>query len=111
MLSFQYMSHRVLRWTLAPLFLPIIFLCNLALVQDGHALYQFTLAGQIIFYSAALLGWFLEKRKVKIAAFFVPYYFCVMNWAMYAGLWRLMRGKQSVVWEKAKRSQENGSIG
>ena len=111
MLSFQYVSHRVLRWTLAPLFIPIIFLCNLALVQDGHALYQFTLAGQIIFYSAALLGWFLEKRKVKIAAFFVPYYFCVMNWAMYAGLWRLMRGKQSVVWEKAKRSQENGSIG
>ncbi|MEK7254208.1 MAG: hypothetical protein AAB316_05650 [Bacteroidota bacterium] len=41
---------------------------------------------------------------MKIKAFFVPYYFCVMNFAMYKGFVRLISGRQSVVWEKAKRA-------
>jgi cellulose synthase/poly-beta-1,6-N-acetylglucosamine synthase-like glycosyltransferase len=103
-LSFQYISHRVLRWTLAPLFLPLIFLSNVALVRNGIPGYSLFLMLQCLFYAAAALGWMLETKKVKIKAFFVPYYFCLMNWAMYAGFIRLIQGKQSVVWEKAKRS-------
>jgi len=34
----------------------------------------------------------------------VPYYFCVMNYSMYAGFLRLVRGRQSVLWERAKRA-------
>ncbi len=103
-LSFQYISHRVLRWTLAPLFLPIVLCCNLILAIEQEPGYQMLLFLQIAFYTSALLGWMLEKRKIKLKAFFVPYYFCLMNWAMYAGFWRLLRGKQSVVWEKARRA-------
>jgi poly-beta-1,6-N-acetyl-D-glucosamine synthase len=103
-LAFQYISHRVLRWTFAPLFLPIVLLCNLHIAINEEGSYQILLLLQIIFYAAALFGWLLEKRKVKMKAFFVPYYFCLMNWAMYAGFWRLLQGKQSVVWEKAKRA-------
>lgn len=102
-LSFQYISHRVLRWTLAPLLLPILLMLNLILALQGSIFYQILLAGQILFYLAALIGWILERRKLKIKALFVPYYFCLMNWAMYAGFFRLLSGKQSVVWEKAKR--------
>ena len=104
-LSFQYISHRVLRWTLAPLFLPIIFISNFVLVLKNTPGYQIALWAQIIFYTAALLGLILEKQKIKVKAFFVPYYFCLMNWAMYAGCWRLLRGQQSVIWEKAKRNR------
>lgn len=103
-LSFQYISHRVLRWTLAPALLPILLIVNSILAFQGYFGYQILLLAQVIFYLAALAGWFLEQRKLKVKAFFVPYYFCVMNWAMYAGFVRLMRGKQSVLWEKAKRS-------
>ncbi|MBL7808774.1 MAG: glycosyltransferase family 2 protein [Saprospiraceae bacterium] len=102
-LSFQYISHRVLRWTLAPLLLPILLMLNLILALQGSIFYQILLAGQILFYLAALIGWILERRKLKVKALFVPYYFCLMNWAMYAGFFRLLSGKQSVVWEKAKR--------
>lgn len=105
-LSFQYISHRVLRWTLAPLFLPILFIVNLILAFQGSAFYQISMLAQILFYLAALLGWFLEQRKLKVKALFVPYYFCLMNWAMYAGFVRLMRGRQTVIWEKAKRAGE-----
>jgi cellulose synthase/poly-beta-1,6-N-acetylglucosamine synthase-like glycosyltransferase len=104
-LSFQYISHRVLRWTLAPLLLPILLVINLMLALQGSVLYTFLLAGQIIFYLAALAGWLLERRKLKVKAFFIPYYFCLMNWAMYAGLIRLLRGKQTVIWEKARRQE------
>ena len=106
-LSFQYISHRVMRWTAAPLALPIIFVLNMLIVQNNpNPLYRYLLILQVIFYAFALLGWLFEKRKMKIKAFFVPYYFCMMNYAMYRGLWRLIHGKQSVLWEKAKRSDE-----
>jgi hypothetical protein len=41
---------------------------------------------------------------MKVKIFFVPYYFCMMNYSMYAGFLRFMRGRQSVLWEKAKRA-------
>ncbi|MCC6725699.1 MAG: glycosyltransferase family 2 protein [Saprospiraceae bacterium] len=104
LLSFQYLSHRVLRWTLAPLALPIIFLLNIWLAMGGSMLYKALLICQILFYAFALLGYGFERKQLKIKAFFVPYYFCVMNYAMYRGFFRLIGGRQSVVWEKAKRA-------
>lgn len=103
-LSFQYLSHRVLRWTLAPLALPIIFLLNIWLAMNGSVLYKALVVCQILFYSFAILGYIFERKQLKIKAFFVPYYFCVMNYAMYRGFFRLVGGRQSVVWEKAKRA-------
>lgn len=102
-LSFQYLSHRVLRWTLAPAFLPVIFITNLLLAFHGSAFYRWALAAQILFYLGAAAGYLLERRKLKVKALFVPYYFCVMNYAQYAGFFRFFRGKQSVLWERAKR--------
>lgn len=104
-LSFQYISHRVLRWTLAPLALPIILITNIILAINGHPFYQLLLFAQILFYAAALIGWVLETRKMKFKAFFVPYYFCMMNYAVYMGFFRFVKGRQSVVWEKSKRAQ------
>lgn len=104
LLSFQYISHRVLRWTLAPLALPIIFLLNIWLVKGNSLLYKALLVCQTLFYAFAILGYIFERKQLKIKAFFVPYYFCVMNYAMYRGFFRLVGGRQSVVWEKAKRA-------
>jgi poly-beta-1,6-N-acetyl-D-glucosamine synthase len=103
-LTFQYFSHRVLRWTLAPLCLPLIFAANVFLASTGNAFYIFALILQLLFYITALIGRMLGDRKVPIPGFFVPYYFSVMNLSVYAGLVRYLRGKQSVVWERAKRA-------
>jgi len=90
----------------APLSLPILLIINILLSVEKGQIYTLLLWAQILFYLAALAGWVLEHRKLKVKALFVPYYFCLMNWAMYAGLVRLVRGKQSVLWEKAKRAGE-----
>ena len=103
-LTFQYVSHRVLRWTLAPLLLPVLLALNVALAWQGSTFYQAILVAQVAFYAAAWAGYLLERRKMKVKVFFVPYYFCVMNYAQYAGFRRFVRGKQSVMWEKAKRA-------
>jgi poly-beta-1,6-N-acetyl-D-glucosamine synthase len=105
-LTFQYVSHRVLRWVAAPLALPALLVLNYYLALKGALLYEILFAAQLIFYTGAALGYFFQQRKMKIKAFFIPYYFCAMNLAMYAGAWRLLRGQQSVVWEKAKRADE-----
>ena len=102
-LTFQYISHRVLRWTLAPLALPFLLIINTYLAIQGEYLFNAILFCQITFYFMAFLGYILEKQKLKFKAFFVPYYFCVMNYAMYKGFFRFIGGKQSVLWERAKR--------
>ena len=100
--TFQYIAHRVLRWTLAPLALPIIFVCNAFLFQHG-GLYQALFLSQVSFYLMALLGYLLEKKHIRFKILFIPYYFCLMNYAVFAGFKRYLQGSQSVLWEKAER--------
>ena len=106
-LSFQYISHRVLRWTLTPLLLLLLIPINLALaLQEGlfdFGLYSLLFWAQVLFYAAALLGWFLENRKLKVKVLFVPYYFFIMNLSVFLGLRRYLKGQQSVNWERAVR--------
>jgi len=107
-LSFQYISHRVLRWTLAPLGLALVFISNLAILlfQDQpliSTIYFWIFVGQLLFYIMALLGWFMENKKIKIKIFFVPYYFFIMNFAVYLGFYRYLKKRQTVNWERAKR--------
>lgn len=105
-LSFQYISHRVLRWTITPIALLVLFLTNIYLAAETGGIYTLIMCAQIGFYLLALGGYMLEKRKLKVKAFFIPYYFFIMNYAVFAGFWRNIRGSQSVLWEKAQRSEK-----
>lgn len=106
-LSFQYISHRVLRWTLTPLLLLCIIPINFVLAynsgMDIQNIYTLLFYGQILFYAASLLGWFLENRSIKVKLLFVPYYFFIMNLSVFLGFKRYMKGSQSVNWQRAKR--------
>jgi poly-beta-1,6-N-acetyl-D-glucosamine synthase len=102
-LYFQYLSHRVLRWIVTPFLLIIIFFANLFLALSGNQFYIILFGLQILFYLAALLGWYLENRKTRMKLLFIPYYFCMMNAAVLFGFKRFMSGPQKGAWEKAKR--------
>lgn len=102
--SFLFISHRVLRWTLAPLSLLLLFLSNIYLAIYPGEIYLFILLAQVVFYAMALLGWYLNNKHIKVKILFVPYYFFIMNLCMYLGLFRFLRGKQSANWERAKRA-------
>ena len=102
-LTFQYVSHRVLRWTIVPLFLLLLIPLNAFLAYQEGGIYKLLIFFQGLFYVAALWGWYLENRHIKVKILFVPYYFFVMNYAVFAGLYRYLKGSQSVTWERAKR--------
>ncbi len=104
MLSFLYTSHRVLRWSIAAFSLPVIFVLNVFLISKG-LIYQITFFGQVVFYILALIGWYLQSRKIRIKALFIPYYFTMMNYAVFAGFFRWLKGSQKATWERAKRAE------
>lgn len=102
-LTFEYVSHRVLRWSIAPICLFLILPVNLLLCLDGSPFYCFTFICQILFYVTALLGWYFQNKAIKIKIFFIPYYFFIMNLCVILGFFRYIKGSQSAIWEKAKR--------
>ncbi|MBO9570649.1 MAG: glycosyltransferase family 2 protein [Chitinophagaceae bacterium] len=104
-LTFQYISHRVLRWTVTPFFMILLLLVNgyMVYTQQYPEYYTYFLYAQLLFYALAFLGLLFERRNIKIKAFFIPYYFVLMNYAVMAGIFRYFRKKQSAAWEKSKR--------
>ncbi|MHB1177483.1 MAG: glycosyltransferase family 2 protein, partial [Daejeonella sp.] len=104
-LTFQYVSHRVLRWVVTPWLMLFLFFLNIMIIirYPESGLYIIILFLQISFYLAALLGWFLESKKIKLKAAFIPFYFSMMNYAVIAGTLRYFKGAQSAAWEKSKR--------
>ena len=103
-LSFQFLSRRVFRWVLVPILLPVILVTNILLAVSENGFYQMTLFIQLAFYCFAFIGFLLEKRKLRFKVLFVPYYFCVIHYAVYKGFARFISGSQSVLWERAKRA-------
>ena len=105
-LSFLYISHRVLRWAATPFCLVLAFISNgLLCILTPNTLYIFLFAGQVLFYGMATLAAFLPGRQPALLK--LPYYFTFMNISVLLGFVRFLRGKQSGVWEKARRIQSS----
>ena len=103
-LAFQFISHRVLRWTLCPLCLFICFSTNAYLVYQGTTrIYEVVFLFQLVFYTLAWTGWVLAARNLKWKILYIPYYFLFMNLSVFLGFFRFIRKKQTAVWEKAAR--------
>ena len=105
-LSVQYVSHKILRWFLVPLALPVILLLNLSLqfTFPLSQLYTLLIFAQLGFYFFAFIGWALRNKKIKQKVLFVPYYLCMMNYCIILGLFKYLEGRNNVVWEKAQRA-------
>lgn len=108
LLTFQYISHRVLRWSITPFLLIIVLILNILIVfslKSSNLVYQQILISQTTFYLLAFLGFILEKKKLKFKLAFIPYYFCVMNYSVVTGILKYLKKEQSSVWEKAVRRE------
>jgi len=104
LLSFQFISHRVLRWTLAPVCIVLLFISNGALCLEAKTLfYLLFFELQLGFYVCALVGWFYANRNVRIKALYLPYYFLFMNISVFLGFSRFLKKNQTVLWERASR--------
>ena len=105
LVTFQYVSHRVLRWSITPVAMIILFAVNIILVLMGAGLfYSIFLTLQLLFYLIALTGWISSRYGHKNKILYTIYYFVFMNINVFRGMAYLRTHGKSGAWEKAKRS-------
>lgn len=102
-LAFQYYSHRVLRWTVTPFLMIVMFITSGLLSLAGNVFQQSIFVLQALFYASAFAGYLAEMKNIKIKLLYVPFYFCMMNACVIAGLKRYLKKQQSGAWDKAVR--------
>ena len=90
--AFQFVSHRVLRWTITPVCLFALIPLNTLLVLSGEGIiYTIIWVLQILFYLSAIAGMRISK------------YFVFMNLNVFRGMAYLLNNTTGT-WEKAKRA-------
>lgn len=104
MVSFLFVSHRVLRWSITPFALVALIPLNIALaLMNAGTVYTVIGILQALFYAATLTGWLQARTGNKSKLFYIPYYFMFMNVNVFRGINYLSTHHQSGAWEKAKR--------
>jgi cellulose synthase/poly-beta-1,6-N-acetylglucosamine synthase-like glycosyltransferase len=96
--SFQLISHKVLRW-MVPFFLLLLFASNAVLWN--HPRYGALFAMQIGFYGFALLTLLIPLHRMW-KPLGIPLYFCTLNAAALRSILEVMRGRKHVVWETVR---------
>lgn len=104
-LWFQYISHRVMRWSIGPISFFLLVPLVAWLWIQGEPGFGFFFWAMVAVYGMILIGRLLNDRKTQIKVFWVPYYFFVMNYAVIMGLFRFLKGNQSSLWERAQRAK------
>ncbi len=107
LMSWELLSHKVLRW-LMPFFLLGVLAANVALVTSAR-LYALTLGLQVAFYLLALLGWVWRRRRKLPAIVSVPFYFCLVNVAAALGICEALAGRTYTVWATARAQDQVGT--
>ena len=102
--AFQFVSHRVLRWSITPLALLLLIPLNIALLILGAGtVYAIIGVLQLLFYLAALTGWLLAHAGRESKLLNIPVYFLFMNLNVFLGIHYLITHRKSGTWEKAGR--------
>ena len=104
--SFQFISHRVLRWSITPFALLALIPLNiwLVVIRAGW-IYDVAMAMQLLFYALCALGFHDARHGRKRTLTYIPMYFLFMNLNVFAGiryLWNKKRGTGA--WERARRA-------
>ena len=104
LVAFQYISHRVLRWSVTPIAMVLLLIINAMLVAMGAGwFFTIMLILQLLFYLAALLGYILSEHGHHNKLLYTAYYFVFMNLNVFRGMAYLKSHSNSGTWEKAKR--------
>ena len=103
--AFQFISHRVLRWSLTPFCMLALIPLNLALaLSTKGVVYTIIMVLQLLFYAAAFCGWAIARQGKNNGLLNIPYYFVFMNINVFRGIGYLRTHSHSGTWEKAKRA-------
>lgn len=105
LLSFQFISHRVLRWTLCPLAIPVAAITAVLLYMQHpeNILHLLLLMGTVLFATLGFLGYIFRNAEIRIGIISLIYYFLFMNYCAYTGFIKFLKGQQKNTWERSAR--------
>jgi len=105
MFSFQFFSHKILRWFVLPISLFLIPILNalILLFVSQNPIYIITFLAQVLLLIAIIAGWLLKDKEVSVKWIFLSYYLFMMNISIVQGFLRHIGGKQNVKWDKSLR--------
>jgi len=101
--ALQTWSHKIMRWLVPWLALPV-FMLNIALVYKG-GIYEALFFIQLAFGLLALCG-FLSRRLRQRLPVKIPYYFIQVNLALMHAAILFLEGERMVTWEPSVRGVE-----
>ena len=97
----QTWSHKVLRWWI-PAFMAMVLFANLMLLSESP-FYQASLLLQGLFYGLALIGSARRSTRPMSRLVYIPYYFCLVNWASLRGIIENYFGRTYTTWETVRQ--------
>lgn len=103
---FQLVSHKIMRLFL-PFFSAGVFVSSavLMLYPNTPVIVAILFWAQLAFGLLAVIGWVSEKIGWKLGVLGIWYYIASGNFASLSGLIRYSKGRQTVLWEKARRME------
>ena len=102
-LSFNFISHKILRW-IGPLFLVLIIISN-AFIFMRNEVYIYSIYLEGILTTIIFIDLIVSRFNKHIAFFRYVTHFFSMNLALSLGLINFLKGIKTNVWEPTKRNQ------
>jgi poly-beta-1,6-N-acetyl-D-glucosamine synthase len=103
-LLFHFFSHRFCRWFITPVCLLLLLITSAYLtLQQAGWFYEWAFYGHLAAYLLALTGMLLTRGNRTPRLLHIPFYFVFIHICLIVGYWRYISGRQSVLWQKAKR--------
>ena len=101
LLSFQIISHKLLRWMVGLLGI-VNFLSCISLANISFFFYIFLI--YLLFLSLAAIGAVAAKYQINAKVTRIPYYFCLVNTAALFGTIDFLLGKKASTWNTVRKS-------
>jgi hypothetical protein len=92
-----FVSHKVLRWTL-PFVMIALIAANACLLSQP--VYQVAMAGQLLFYAWATLGFLSRERGRTLPGALLAYFLVAMNAAFLVGFFKFAAGHREATWQR-----------
>jgi len=106
--SVELLSHKLVRHFI-PFFMIPLFLASIVMARRGP-LYLLALIGQTAMYALAFAGAALRDAKIgRAKPLSVPYYFCFVNAAAFAGIVSMWRGRRTRAWSSRPTASASAS--
>ncbi|MFG0332202.1 MAG: glycosyltransferase family 2 protein [Maioricimonas sp. JB049] len=101
----QLLVHKVIRW-FVPFCLIATLITNVVLALNSST-YQLLLVAQLSFYGLASLHLLPGLSRLKLT--YVPYYFCLINYAAFRGVLGSLSGRRIAIWQPERPPEQEAT--